>query len=112
MFFMRMTLVVMSRLIEFDLKNEIFAKYQDLSLAFYKRNNTGDLMARIHEDVSKVRMYLGPAILYAVNLSVLVVLIIANKLNCECNAHPGGPDPTSNSIVYHFLRQPEDQYPK
>ncbi|MFT4681822.1 MAG: ATP-binding cassette subfamily B multidrug efflux pump, partial [Flavobacteriales bacterium] len=81
MFFMRMTLVVMSRLIEYDLKNEIFAKYQGLSLAFYKRNNTGDLMARIHEDVSKVRMYIGPAILYAVNLSVLVVLIIGNMLN-------------------------------
>lgn len=81
MFFMRMTLVVMSRLIEYDLKNEIYAKYQGLSQAFYKRNNTGDLMARIHEDVSKVRMYIGPAILYAVNLSVLVVLIIGNMLN-------------------------------
>lgn len=81
MFFMRLTLVIMSRLIEYDLKNEIYSHYQDLSLAFFKRNNTGDLMARIHEDVSKVRMYMGPAILYAINLAVLVVLVVANMLS-------------------------------
>lgn len=81
MFFMRLTLVVMSRLIEYDLKNEIFQQYQALSLAFFKRNNTGDMMARIHEDVNKVRMYMGPAILYAINLSVLVVLVVANMLS-------------------------------
>ena len=60
MFFMRQTIIVMSRLIEFDLKNEIYQQYQRLDTAFYKRNNTGDLMARISEDVSRVRMFLGP----------------------------------------------------
>src|SRR5258705_8419673 len=67
MFFMRQTLIVMSRLIEYDLKNEIFAHYQMLSLSFYRRNNTGDLMNRISEDVSRVRMYLGPAVMYTIN---------------------------------------------
>eukprot|EP01034_Spumella_vulgaris_P001455 gene1455-1923_t len=64
MFFMRQTLVVMSRHIEYDLKNDIYAHYQHLDQAFFKRNNTGDLMTRIGEDVSKVRMYVGPALMY------------------------------------------------
>ena len=68
-FFMRQTLIVMSRFIEYDLKNEVFEQYQRLSLAFYKRNNTGDLMNRISEDVSRVRMYLGPAVMYTISLS-------------------------------------------
>jgi len=76
MFFMRQTIIVMSRLIEYDLKNEIYEQYQRLDLSFYKRNNTGDLMARISEDVSQVRMYLGPAIMYTINLAVLVVLTV------------------------------------
>lgn len=80
MFFMRQTIVIMSRLIEFDQKNEIYAHYQRLSAAFFKRNSTGDLMARITEDVSRVRMYLGPAIMYTVNLVVLFVLVIWNML--------------------------------
>ena len=62
LFFMRQTIIVMSRRIEFDLKNEIYAHYQTLSLAFYRRSNTGDLMNRVTEDVSRVRMYLGPAL--------------------------------------------------
>ena len=62
-FMMRQTLIVMSRLIEFDLKNEIFQQYEKLSLNFYKKNRTGDLMNRISEDVGKVRMYFGPAIM-------------------------------------------------
>jgi ATP-binding cassette subfamily B protein len=66
----------MSRLIEYDLRKEIFDHYQVLDLAFFKRNKTGDLMARITEDVSKVRMYLGPAILYGINLASLFVLVI------------------------------------
>lgn len=77
MYFMRQTLIVMSRLIEFDLRNEIFGHYEKLSLAFYKRNNTGDLMARITEDVSKVRMYIGPAVMYGVNLTILCVMVIS-----------------------------------
>ena len=63
MFFMRQTIIVMSRLIEYDLKNEIFEHYQSLPLSFYRKNNTGDLMNRISEEVSKVRMYFGPAIM-------------------------------------------------
>ena len=80
MFLMRQTIIVMSRLIEYDLKNEIFDHYQKLSLAFYKRNSTGDLMARITEDVSRVRMYLGPAIMYTINLVVLFVLVVATMI--------------------------------
>ncbi len=81
LFFTRQTVIIMSRLIEYDLKNEIFEHYQALSLAFYKRNNTGDLMNRISEDVSKVRMYFGPAIMYSLNLLVLFVLVIATMLS-------------------------------
>jgi len=81
LFLMRQTLIVMSRHIEFDQKNEIYNHYQALSLSFYRRNNTGDLMARISEDVSKVRMYTGPAIMYAINLIVLFVLVIAYMIS-------------------------------
>ncbi|TXD50685.1 MULTISPECIES: ABC transporter ATP-binding protein [unclassified Polaribacter] len=70
-FLMRQTIIVTSRLIEFDLKNEIYQQYQKLSLNFYKNNRTGDLMNRISEDVSKVRMYVGPAIMYSMNMLVL-----------------------------------------
>ena len=76
MFMMRQTMIVMSRLIEYDLKNDIYAHYQKLSLAFYRRNNTGDLVNRISEDVTRVRMYIGPAIMYTVNLVVLFSLLI------------------------------------
>lgn len=76
MFFMRQTLIVMSRLIEYDLRKEIYGHYQELDLAFYKRNNTGDLMSRITEDVSKVRNYLGPAVLYGINLVTLFVMVL------------------------------------
>jgi ATP-binding cassette subfamily B protein len=76
MFFMRQTVIVMSRHIEYDMKNEIFAHYQSLPLSFYRRSNTGDLMARISEDVSMVRMYLGPAIMYGINLFTLFAMVI------------------------------------
>ena len=76
MFFMRQTIIVMSRMIEYDLKNEIYNHYQKLSLSFYKRNKTGDLMNRISEDVSRVRMFLGPAILYSTNLIISIALVI------------------------------------
>lgn len=76
LFFMRQTIIVMSRLIEYDMKNEIYAHYQTLPLSFYRRNNTGDLMARISEDVSKVRMYLGPAIMYGITLVTLFLMVI------------------------------------
>ncbi|MCB9305024.1 MAG: ABC transporter ATP-binding protein [Lewinellaceae bacterium] len=80
MFFMRQTIIVMSRLIEYDLRKEVFAHYEKLDLAFYKRNSTGDLMSRISEDVSKVRMFLGPTILYGLDLSFLFVLTISSML--------------------------------
>lgn len=80
LFFMRQTIIIVSRFIEFDLKNELYAKYQELDQAFYKRNNTGDLMSRVAEDVSRVRMYLGPAVMYSINLVVLFVLVIGTML--------------------------------
>ena len=76
MFLMRQTIIVMSRLIEFDLKNEIYQQYQRLDTAFYNRNNTGDLMARISEDVSRVRMFLGPATMYPINMISLFSLVV------------------------------------
>lgn len=76
MFFMRQTIIVMSRNIEFDLKNDIYEQYQKLSLSFFRRNSTGDLMARISEDVGKVRMYLGPALMYGINLIALFSVVI------------------------------------
>ncbi|WP_298286484.1 ABC transporter ATP-binding protein [uncultured Lutibacter sp.] len=82
-FLMRQTIIVMSRLIEFDLKNEIYQQYQRLSLNFYKQNQTGDLMNRISEDVSKVRMYFGPAIMYSINMLVLFVVAIIKMYNID-----------------------------
>jgi len=76
LFLMRQTIIVMSRHIEFDLKNEIFNHYQQLDISFFKKNKTGDLMNRISEDVGLVRMYLGPGIMYTINLIVLVTMII------------------------------------
>jgi ATP-binding cassette subfamily B multidrug efflux pump len=76
LYFVRQTLIVMSRHIEYDLKNEIFEHYQSLPLSFYRRNNTGDLMNRISEDVSRVRMYLGPAIMYGLTLITLFMMLI------------------------------------
>lgn len=81
MYYMRQTIIVMSRLIEYDMRKEIYNHYQKLSLSFYKRNNTGDLMSRITEDVSKVRMYLGPAVLYGINITSLFVLVIYAMLS-------------------------------
>ena len=82
-FIMRQTIIVMSRYIEFDLKNEIFEHYEKLSLKFYKKNRTGDLMNRISEDVGKVRMYFGPAIMYTINMITLFVIVIANMLRID-----------------------------
>jgi ATP-binding cassette subfamily B protein len=76
LFFQRQTIIVMSRHIEYDLKNEIYDQYQRLDASFYKRNRTGDLMNRISEDVSRVRMYLGPAVMYTINLAVLIVMCV------------------------------------
>lgn len=76
LFLVRQTIIIMSRHIEYDLKNEIFSHYQSLPLSFYRKNNTGDLIARISEDVSKVRMYIGPAIMYGLNMVILAFILL------------------------------------
>ena len=80
-FLMRQTIINVSRYVEFDLKNEIYNHYQQLSIAFYKRNRTGDLMSRISEDVSKVRMYIGPAVMYTINTLTLFVVALVYMYN-------------------------------
>jgi ATP-binding cassette subfamily B protein len=81
LYLVRQTLIVMSRLVEYDLKNEIFAHYQSLPIRFYRQNSTGDLMNRISEDVGRVRMYLGPAIMYGLQLATLFVMLIPIMLS-------------------------------
>ena len=76
MYLMRKTIIVMSRLIEYDLRKDIYEHYQTMDLGFFKRNKTGDLMARVSSDVSKVRMYLGPAIMYGIRVAFLFSFII------------------------------------
>ena len=80
-FLMRQTIINVSRYVEYDLKNEIYEQYQRLSLSFYKSNRTGDLMSRISEDVGKVRMYFGPAIMYSMNMITLFVVALIYMLN-------------------------------
>ena len=80
-FLMRQTIINVSRYIEYDLKNEIYQHYQRLCSTFYKKNRTGDLMSRISEDVSKVRMYFGPAIMYSINTIALFVIVISYMIN-------------------------------
>jgi ATP-binding cassette, subfamily B, multidrug efflux pump len=103
MFFMRWTLIVMSRLIEYDLRKDIYDHYQKLDTAFYKRNSTGDLMSRITEDISKVRMYLGPAILYAINLVFLFILVIQAmiQVNPELTFYSLLPLPILSVSIYY-----------
>lgn len=103
LFFTRQTIIIMSRLIEFRLKNEVYDHYQNLSLAFYRRNNTGDLMNRISEDVSKVRMYLGPAIMYTINLVVLSTLALYAMLsvNVELTLYVLLPLPILSISIYY-----------
>ena len=81
LFLTRQTIIIMSRYIEYDLKNEVFSQYLRLSYSFFKKNNTGDLLNRISEDVTKVRMYLGPGIMYTINLAVLSILVVYNMSN-------------------------------
>ncbi|MFB1004155.1 MAG: ABC transporter transmembrane domain-containing protein, partial [Bacteroidia bacterium] len=77
MFFMRMTIIIMSRHIEYEQKNDIFKHYQKLGQGFYGKNYTGDLMNRISDDVSKVRMFTGPAIMYSLNLSCMIIMVVS-----------------------------------
>jgi ATP-binding cassette subfamily B multidrug efflux pump len=103
LFFMRQTIIVMSRHIEYDLKNEIYAHYQQLSLAFYRRHNTGDLMNRVTEDVSRVRMYLGPGVMYTINTIVLFIMTIGIMLtvNVKLALWSVLPLPVLAIIIYY-----------
>jgi ATP-binding cassette subfamily B protein len=102
LFFTRQTVIVVSRLIEYDLKNEIYQHYQRLTYNFYKKNNTGDLMNRISEDVSHVRMYLGPGVMYTINLTVLFVLTFSSmvSINLELTLYTLAPLPIMSFMVY------------
>lgn len=80
LFLTRQALIIMSRHIEYDMKNEIYNHYQRLSYTFFRKNNTGDLMNRISEDVTKVRMYLGPGVMYSINLFILFVFVIISMI--------------------------------
>ncbi len=101
-FLMRQTFIVVSRFIEFDLKNEVFQHYEKLSLSFYKKNRTGDLMNRISEDVSKVRMYVGPAIMYSVNTITLFVVVIGYMISIapELTLYTVAPLPILSISIY------------
>lgn len=102
LFLIRQTIIIMSRLIEYDMKNEIFEHYQNLPLSFYRKNSTGDLMARITEDVSRVRMYLGPAIMYGLNLLILFPMVIGYMLsvNVELTLYSLIPLPILSISIY------------
>jgi ATP-binding cassette subfamily B protein len=99
----RQTIIVMSRLIEYDLKNDIYEHYQTLPLSFYRRNNTGDLMARISEDVGHVRMYMGPAIMYGMNMIITFILIIGYMLTINVNLTVWSllPLPVLSASIYY-----------
>ena len=102
LFLVRQTIIAMSRHIEYDLKNEIYTHYQSLPLSFYRKNNTGDLMARISEDVSKVRQYLGPAIMYGINLVTLFLILIPYMIsvNARLTLYALLPLPFLSASIY------------
>jgi ATP-binding cassette subfamily B multidrug efflux pump len=102
LFLMRQTIIVMSRHIEFDQKNELYAHYQTLDASFYKNNSTGDLMNRISEDVGKVRMYTGPAIMYLINTFATVVIVLAFmlKINWQLTLLVFAPLPLLSFVIY------------
>ncbi len=103
LFLIRQTLIIMSRKIEYDMKNELFEHFQFLPLSFYRKNSTGDLMARISEDVSRVRMYLGPAIMYGLNLLILFPLVISYmvSVNLELTLYSLLPLPILSLSIYY-----------
>lgn len=107
LFYQRQMLIVMSRYVEFDLKNEIFDQYQRLTPSFYKMNNTGDVMNRISEDVSKVRMYLGPAIMYTINLVVLIVMVVyvMLRIDWEMTLYSLAPLPLLSVSIFYVSRK-------
>ena len=102
MFLMRQTIIVMSRHIEFDQKNEMYSHYQTLDASFYKNHSTGDLMNRISEDVGKVRMYTGPAVMYLINTfsTVVIVLAFMIKVNWQLTLLVFAPLPLLSFVIY------------
>ena len=106
-FLTRQTIINVSRYIEYDLKNEIYNHYQKLSMDFYKNNRTGDLMTRITEDVSKVRMYFGPALMYSITTCSLFVIVIASmlSLSVELALYTLLPLPILSIIIYKLSRE-------
>ena len=102
MFLMRQSIIVMSRHIEYDLKNEIFYHYQTLDMAFYRRNNTGDMMNRISEDVSRVRMYIGPALMYFASTLATIILVSAtmSAVNVKLTMYVLIPLPILVVVIY------------
>jgi len=109
MYFMRQTIIVMSRLIEYDQRKEIYDHYQQLDKGFYKRNSTGDMMSRITEDVNKVRMYLGPALLYGINLVTLFIMVIYAmlKVDVRLTLYSLLPLPILSLSIYYVSRMIE-----
>jgi ATP-binding cassette subfamily B multidrug efflux pump len=109
-FLMRQSIIVVSRLIEFDMKNDIYAHYQKIDLAFYRRNSTGDLMNRITEDVARVRMYVGPAIMYAVNLffSITFAIVAMLSINKTVALYVLIPLPIL-SLLIHYINNKIDK---
>ena len=105
-FIMRQMLINVSRFIEFDLKNEIYKKYQSLNFDFYKNNRTGDLMNRISEDVSKVRMYIGPAIMYAITTLSLFIIVVTYMVNVapKLTMYTLIPLPILSFIIYKISK--------
>ena len=106
MYFMRQTIIVMSRLIEYDLRKEIYEHYQKLDKGFYRKYTTGDMMSRITEDVSKVRMYLGPALLYGINLVTLFIMVIYAmlKVDVRLTLYSLLPLPILSLSIYYVSR--------
>ena len=101
-FLTRQTIINVSRYVEFDLKNEIYDQYQKLSLSFYKRNRTGDLMNRISEDVSRVRMYFGPALMYSINTITLIIITFfyMYRQSPELTIYTVSPLPVLSFTIY------------
>ncbi|MFN9710707.1 MAG: ABC transporter transmembrane domain-containing protein, partial [Bacteroidota bacterium] len=114
MFFMRQTIIVMSRLMEYDQKNQIFHHYQQLDLHFYKTHETGDMMNRMAEDVTRVRAFTGPAIMYLINLTALIFLSVYNmvKKNEELAMYVLAPLPILALIIYLVNRSIDRQSEK
>jgi len=106
LFYQRQALIVMSRHIEFDLKNMVYHKYQELDYSFYKRNRTGDLMNRISEDVNRVRMYVGPAVMYTLNLLVLLIMctVVMLQIDVELTLYTLSPLPFMMIAIFYVSK--------